>query len=166
MALVEGEELLDVDVREPVAIRHEKCVVLHVLLDPLHPPSGHRVDARVSKRHLEVEGLAVAVVPDLPAAADGHGAVLRHRLVVEEVVLNHTPLVAKAEHKATQTVVAKEPHDVPEERPVADLHHGLGAVFRLLAHPRALTAAQNDDIHRVLKALKTWLLKQKTRDTV
>jgi hypothetical protein len=45
--------------------------------------------------------------------------------------------------------MAEEPHDVPEQRPAAHLHHRLGAVFRLLAHPRALTAAENHDIHRL-----------------
>lgn len=89
-------------------------------------------------------------------AADRDGAVLRHRLVVEEVVLDHAPLVAEAEHEAIQAVVAEEPHDVPEERPAAYLHHRLGAILRLLAHPRALPATKDHDVHGYLGREANW----------
>ena len=37
--------------------------------------------------------------------------------------------------------------DVPEDRPAADLDHGLGRTRRFLAEPRAETTGQNDRFH-------------------
>ena len=49
-----------------------------------------------------------------------------------------------------EPVVAEETHDVPEQRPAADCHHRLGAILGLLAHPRTLTTAENDDVHEAI----------------
>ena len=38
-------------------------------------------------------------------------------------------------------------HDVPEQRPAADLDHRLGTKLGLFAHTGALAPAQQDDFH-------------------
>ena len=38
-------------------------------------------------------------------------------------------------------------HDVPENQLTSNLHHWLGAKFRFLTQPAALTSAQNNDLH-------------------
>ena len=41
----------------------------------------------------------------MPSTTDGHGAVLRHCLVVEEVLLDRAPLVAETQYETLQAVV-------------------------------------------------------------
>ena len=61
---------------------------------------------------------------DLLAEADGE--VVVHRLVVQEIFLDHVAAIAEAEHEIAEPVVGVELHDVPQDRPAADLDHGLG----------------------------------------
>src|SRR6185503_12920294 len=64
-----------------------------------------------------------------------------------EVLLEHLALVAEREHEIAVTVMRVVFHDVPEDRPAPDVDERLGLELGLLAHARALTAAQNDDLH-------------------
>src|SRR5438105_2030200 len=63
---VEREQLVEVDVGEPVAVRAEKEIgVAERVLDALHTGAGHRVLTGVDQGDLPVLGLAV---PDLEPA--------------------------------------------------------------------------------------------------
>jgi hypothetical protein len=46
--------------------------------------------------------------------------------VVGEVLLDDVALVAEADHEVVEAVVAVDLHDVPQDRPLADLDHRLG----------------------------------------
>ncbi len=74
--------------------------------------------------------------------------VVEHRSVVgEEVALDDVALVAEAEDElvvAPRRVVA---HDVPEDRPAADLDHRLRDAAGLLAHAHSVTATEDHNLH-------------------
>src|SRR6185312_10219457 len=75
--------------------------------------------------------------------------VVRHGLVVvEEVLLDDVPAVAKAEHEVAVAEVRVVAHHVPEHRSRADRRHRLGHAPGELAHPEALTAAEQHDLHQ------------------
>src|SRR6185503_8795567 len=92
----------------------------------------------------------LVVVLERQAAVHRHREVAEHLPVAQEVLLDLPPLVAEAEHETVEPVVAVELHDVPKDRPWADLDHRLGAVLGLLAQARPLAAAEDD--HRDLPA--------------
>src|SRR5690606_16074874 len=61
------------------------------------------------------------------------------------VVLDHLALVPAAEDEPPEPVGRVRPHDVPEDRPVADGDHRLRTHVGLLAQPRAEPAAEDED---------------------
>ena len=76
-----------------------------------------------------------------PAAAEDE-VVAEGFLVVEEVPLDGVGAVAEAEDEVLVPVVGVVLHQVPDDRAVADGHHGLGDVFRVVAEAQALAAAE------------------------
>ena len=46
--------------------------------------------------------------------------------VIKEVTLDYIPFIAQGHHELAEPVVGVEFHDMPENRPPADLDHGLG----------------------------------------
>ena len=74
-------------------------------------------------------------------ASQGDGEIVVHRLVVEEVLLDHVAAIAEAEHELAEAVVGVVLHDVPEDRPPAHLDHRLGPELGLLAQSRSQSSA-------------------------
>src|SRR5205823_2541857 len=71
------------------------------------------------------------------------------RFVIEEVVLDHRTLVTHGQQEAVEAKIRVEFHDVPEDRPLADLNERLRTQFRLLAETHAASAAENHDCNVV-----------------
>src|SRR5690606_23407165 len=91
---------------------------------------------------------------DLPGAvAQPHSEVAGHGLVIEEIAAQLPGLVAERQHELAKAVGAVDAHDVPDDRPPADLDQFfLGQ--RAAAHARALAAAEDDyrdvfNVHRL-----------------
>ena len=61
--------------------------------------------------------------------------------------LDDVALVAEAEDEVVVPPCGVVAHDVPEDRLAADLDHRLRDAARLLAHPDAVAAAEEDDLH-------------------
>ena len=57
--------------------------------------------------------------------------------------------VAQAEDEVGVAEVRVEAHDVPQQRAVADHLHRLGDVIDVVAHPHAVTTAEQHDLHHV-----------------
>ena len=56
--------------------------------------------------------------------------------------------------KSRVAVVGVVAHDVPQDRPVADLDHRLGHRLAVLAQPEAAATAEQDDLHRSAQATR------------
>ena len=89
--------------------------------------------------------MVLIVIGDGPELAECQRDVTVHRLVIEEVFLDGVAFVAQAKDEVRMPVVGIRFHDVPQDRPAADLDHRFGPVFRLFAQTGALAAAQDDD---------------------
>ena len=74
--------------------------------------------------------------------------IIVHRLVVEEVILDHIALVPQAEDEVGLLVMGINLHDVPKDWPAPDLNHWLGAEFSLLTQAGASPTAKNHDFHK------------------
>jgi len=147
VAAVEVHQVADVDIADAIAVRAQEDVIADVPLHPLDPAPGHRLRAGVSQRHVKVLLKVLAVVRDLVAGTKGDGEVTLHRLVIEEVLLDHVASVAKAEHEVLEAVMGVELHDVPQQRMPSHLHQGLGPELGLLSQASALPATEDDYLH-------------------
>ena len=67
--------------------------------------------------------------------------VIVHRLVIQEVFLDHVAPVSQAKHEVAESVMRVHLHDVPQDRTPADFDQRLGTEFRLFAKTRAQPAA-------------------------
>src|SRR5690606_7483164 len=77
-----------------------------------------------------------------------HEVVGRGLLVMEEEVLDLVRPVAEAEHELLVPPVRVVAHHMPDQRSRADELHRLGRVPGSAgAHPRAVPAAEEDDLH-------------------
>ena len=139
-------------VREAVAVGREELVVAaEVRLDGLQPLADRRVEPRVDERDpplVEVAGeqLELRAVESRSSTKSLSSAPLYER----KYSLDDLALVAEAEDElvvAPHRVVA---HDVPEDRPAADLDHRLGDALGLLAHAHTVAAAEDHDLHLTL----------------
>src|SRR5262249_53093538 len=88
-----------------------------------------------------------AVVGDRAHPAEVDREVVGHRLVVEEVLLDHLAAVTEAQDEVAMAEMREDLHDVPEHGPAADIDEGLGLEFGFFPHAGALSAAENDDFH-------------------
>ena len=68
-------------------------------------------------------------------------------VVVQEVLADHVAAVAEAQDEVLVAEVRVVAHQVPEDRPVADVHQRLRDGVRVLAQPRAEAAAEQHDLH-------------------
>src|SRR5262245_47744637 len=90
----------------------------------------------------------VARVQLEPAAAFGEREVVRQALVVvEEILPDHVAAVAQAQDEVLVAEVRVVAHEVPDDRPYADVDERLRQGVRMLAQARAESAAEEYDLH-------------------
>ena len=68
-------------------------------------------------------------------------------VVVQEIVFNYVALVAKTEDEVLVPEMGIVFHQVPEDRPRPDLHHGFGDIIDISSEPHAGSAAKEHDFH-------------------
>ena len=144
---VEREQRLDVDAADAVAVGEHEGVGVDVLPDAVQPAAGARRQPGLGERHLPVLGHRVVVEGGRLVAADVDRQVRALLVVAEEELLDLPALVAEADEEAAGAVVPVELHDVPQDRPLADLDERLGHALGLLAQPGADPAREDDDGH-------------------
>ncbi len=125
---VEGQQVRQVDVRDPVPVGRAEGPSLQPLLEPVDPPAGRRVEAGVDAVHLHAVGPVLG----------GHE------------LLDQLPLVAGGHEEAPEALGRVDAHDVPEDRPLPHLHERLRDLLRALLEARAAPAAE---YHHVFHAL-------------
>src|ERR1035437_5270187 len=150
VTLVELQQFSDVHVADAVAIGQHEEIFTNILLNPLHPSARHRVLPGIDERNLKVLFAMDVFVLNLGVPAEADGEIVVHRLVVQEIVLNHVAAVSEAEHKISKTIVCIQLHDVPQDRTPADFYQGLGPIFSFLAQARTEPSAQHHYFHAIL----------------
>ena len=68
-------------------------------------------------------------------------------VVVQEVLSNEIPPITEAQHEVLVTVVRVVAHQVPEDRPDADVDQRLGDGVRVLPQTSSQATAEKDDFH-------------------
>src|SRR5262249_31719729 len=81
---------------------------------------------------------------------------VRHvQRVVGEILLDEIALVAEADDEVVEAVGGVDLHDVPQDRPAADLDHRLRTEMRLFADARAHAAGEDHDLHGLAPSART-----------
>jgi hypothetical protein len=136
----------DIDVSDPVAIGHAKGVFAgDMLLDPQQSPAGHGRIARVHQSHVPV--LRAPLVNFHAVFGHSEGYVRHVEEVIGEIFLDDVAFVPAADHEIVDAVVCVDLHDVPQDRPPADLDHRLGAHGGFFTEARAEAAGKNHCFH-------------------
>ena len=136
----------NIEIGNAVAIGEEKIVLaLDIGRHALEPTAGQRRLAGVDQRDPPVLGVLLVEVHGIFGHVEGH---VRHvQRVVGEIFLDHIALEAAADHEITDAVGVVKLHDVPQDRPAADLHHGLGLDMGFLGEPRPEPAREDYRLH-------------------
>ena len=124
---VELDQARDVDVGDAVPVRHEKGAVANPGREALDAPPGLGRDPGVDQVDEPVFPAPLVRLETAGAQVDAEAAAQIH--VVQEVHLDDLALVAERQQELSDPVVGVALHDVPEDRPPADLDHR----FRLVA---------------------------------
>src|ERR1035437_8920925 len=149
MAAMKSQKLANINVTYSVAVRHHEGVIRKMLSDALQSSSGKGVRTGVGARNRELLFGMLTVVIDPRLTAKANGEIVVHRLVVQEVFLDHVAAVAEAEHELTEAVVGVRLHDVPKDRASAHVDQRFGPKFGFFAEAGAQASTQNDDFHRI-----------------
>src|SRR5208282_4498205 len=152
MALVELHELSDVHIAHAIAVGQHEEIFTNILLNPLHPSASHRVLSGIDESDLKVLFAMDVLILDLGVPAEAEGEIVVHRLIVQEIFLDHVAAVSEAEHKIDETIMRIQLHNVPQDRTTADFYHGLGPILSFLAQTGTEPSAQHYYFHEILLA--------------
>ncbi len=146
MTAVKGHERIEVDVGQSVAPRHHEGLPAHVRNQTLDPTAGHGVVAGVDQIDIPVGRLRLV---ERSHVARTH--VDRHRSVdggrFDHVALDHLALVPEGDGELMVPIGRVVPHDVPQNRPPADLDEWFGPHLRLFCETRPFTSCEDSDFH-------------------
>ena len=145
LALVRGDHVAHIDVGDAVAVREAEVLVADVVHGAQQPSTGHRLHAGVEQRHLP--RLAVDWCTSTLSVARVDGDVGHVQEVVGEVLLDHVAAVTEQDDELGDPGGAVDLHDVPQDRPAADLDHRLRTALRFLADPCATTTGEDQRLH-------------------
>src|SRR5437762_11655093 len=73
--------------------------------------------------------------------------------IIGEVFLDDVTLISAADHKFVDPVVGKDLHDVPQNRPAADLNHRLWFQMGLFGYSGPHSTIMNNCLHLLRAAL-------------
>ena len=144
---VEGEERVEVDVADAVAPRQQEGVVADPRREPLDATTGVGLGTGVDDRDAPVLAPVIAAVVDDLARPGPDRDVAGQAPVVDGPALDRLALVARGDDELVVTEAEVVAHDVPQDRPAADLHHRLRPDDRLLGEPAPESAGQDRCLH-------------------
>jgi len=143
---VEVDDLPDIQVRHGVAIGHAKGLVSDVSAHPPDPSPRLRRYPGIGEKHSPWLDPFIAVIDSVASEIDDH--VGNMTAVVEEVLLDDVPLVAKTHDKVGHSVLMINLHDVPEHGPPTDFHHRFRPDNSFFGEARTQPAGQYHCFHR------------------
>jgi hypothetical protein len=145
MLFVKSDERAEIRIGQAVAIRADEPIVTDMLAESPHSPSGHGLEPGVHEADAPVELTPVEDPGPAVTQVDDEVALVRHD--VPEIFLDHVPAVSAGDEEVTVPITGEERHEMPEDRPAADLHHRFRSGLRLFRQPGATTAGEDDDHH-------------------
>ena len=138
---------IDVAIAQAIAVGEKEILLAHMRQGACEATAGLGFGAGIEQGHRPVLLIVMGVVLHLRLAPELQRHVAGVPQVIAKVILDDLALVTEAEDEFLVPMMSVGFHDMPENRPAADRHHGFGAILRLLAQPRAESATENDHLH-------------------
>src|SRR5713226_8679928 len=104
------------------------------------------LESRVDKRDIPI-GDVSTVKADVTIFAGQPEVVRQPFLVIDEVLFDEISAVPQAQNELCMSEMRVVFHEVPDDRPEADVDHRFGYAIRILPQPRAEAAAKEYDFH-------------------
>ena len=146
VALVEGDELVERDAAETVAVgAHERPRRDAPCSASRRPPViASRPVSTACTRQSGGSPPTISTFPGL----QGDDEVLRMEAIIGEILLDDLAAVAAGDGEIVEAEGGIVAHHVPQDRPLADLDHRLGLVRSFFRYAGAVPAGQNYDLHQ------------------
>src|SRR2546423_1715443 len=116
---METEYAPDIKICHTVTIRQQKCVVFDVFFNSFNTRPCHGIKSGVGESNFP-SGLRMTGNDLDILAAQLNREIIGEHFIVVEVILDDFALIAKAQDKVLEPVLAVGLHDVPEYRHSAD----------------------------------------------
>ena len=145
MRTVELHQLIEVDIRNAVSVGHEKRRITQPRLESFDATAGQGIVSRFNQMYRPVLTLDLmalhfsALQVDCQAAAEIE--------VVDEEPFDRVAFVTESDEELFEAKLGKVFHDVPKDRPSADLDHWFGFELGFLGKTRTQTASEDHDLH-------------------
>src|SRR5882757_4502081 len=147
-ALVESDQLADVDVGDAVPVGEAERLIVEIGQGSPDATARHGLLAGIQERH--PPGLdPIAMVVRL-TCVEVERDVRPAKGVVAKVLLDEMAFVAAEDDELVEPVGRVHLHDVPEDRLSADLDKWLWSDGAFLAYPGPIAASKDDDLHACL----------------
>ena len=146
MATVELEQRPWVHAADAVAVRHHERLATELVGEPAKPSAGLCLEPRVTEVHRPV--LAVRALHGDLVRAQVDAQAVPEVEVVEEVALDDVAAIAECDDELLEAACRVAPHDMPENRPSANLHHRLWLRFGFLGQTGSKPAGEQHRLHR------------------
>src|SRR5712691_9750089 len=143
---MELDDLLDVDIRNAVAIGHQKCLATDPRREAFDAPTGLRFQPGVHQVDRPV--FSVTIMHFQFPRAEMDRQIVPHVVVVLKVALDKVPFVPERDKELGEPCSRVYLHDVPEDGTPADFDHRLGLDVGLLGQSSPESARQDRDFHQ------------------
>ena len=142
---VELQKLVQIHVGHSVPVGEQEGLVPHIILNPLDAASCHGVQSRIHQRHLPRLRVVVVDLHLVVGQVKGHVGGMEE--VIGKKLLHHILLISQADDEFMESILGIVLHNVPQNRPLANLDHGLGLQMAFLADPGSESPCQYYNFH-------------------
>ena len=151
MLLVEAQKPLQIHIRHAVTVGQHEGLIPDVALNPLDAAAGHGIETGIHHRHLPVLRGIVVHLHLVVGHVEGDVRIVQK--IIGEKLLDDILLIARQDDKLPEAIGGVVLHDMPENRHLTDLDHGLRLQMRLLRNPGTEAARKNCNLHIRLRRL-------------
>jgi hypothetical protein len=146
---MEGDQRVDVDIADSIAVGQQEFLVLYELSNPSDTSAGHRMETSVSNSDTPTRFVVFAVIGKPTVTPERYGEVPSVGLIVQKKILYNLAFVTNAQHKVFVSIIGIRLHDVPQYRERPDGDHGLGDVLRHVSDSSTEPTGENHNLHVV-----------------
>src|SRR5882724_1799389 len=100
---MKGYEFADIDVAHAITISNHERLTIDMVLNSLHPSTGHRIQSSIGQGHREILFVMCAVVANHVITAQANREVVVHRFIVKEVFLDHGAAISQAKDEVVKS---------------------------------------------------------------
>jgi ABC-type glucose/galactose transport system permease subunit len=142
LGLVKLDQGADIDIADSVTIGEAKSFMAEIVLYPLNSSTGHRIFTGMNQCHFPWLGFIVMDVSLVVFEVEGY--IRQMQGVIGKILLYDMPFISQADNEIIYTRIGINFHDVPQYRPISDLHHRFRLYARFFGKPGSKSTGQDN----------------------